>query len=163
MTPPLWLKLKRNWRASWWKWKSWLQTQHSENYDHGIWSHYFMVIRWGNHRNSDRLHFLGLQNHCRWWLQPWNEKTLASWKKSYDQTRQHITKQSHYFADKGLSSQSCVFSSSHVWKWELDYRESWAPKNWCFWTVLLEKILASPWTVRISNQSALKKSLLNIH
>ena len=57
--------------------------------------------------------------------------------------RQHIQKQRHYFADKGLSSQSYDFSSSHVWMWELDHKEGWAPKNWCFWTVLLEKTLES--------------------
>ena len=83
----------------------------------------------------------GLQNHCRWWLQPWNWKTLTPWKKSYDQPRRHIKKQRHYFANKGLSSQSYGFSSSHVSMWELDYKESWAPKNWCFWTVVLEKTL----------------------
>ena len=88
--------------------------------------------------------FGGLQNHCTWWLQPWNSKTLAPWKKTYDQPRQHIKKQSHYFANKGLSSQSYGFSSSHVWMWEVDYRESWALKNWCFWTVVLEKTLESP-------------------
>ena len=91
-----------------------------------------------------RLYFLGLQNHCRWWLQPWNEKTLSPWKKSYDKPRQYIKKQRHSFANKGLSSQSYGFSSSHVWMWELDYKESWAPKNWCFWVVVLEKTLASP-------------------
>ena len=69
---------------------------------------------------------------------------LAPWKKSYDQPRQHIKKQRHYSTNKGLSSQSYGFSSSHVWKWELDYKESWAPKNWCFWTVVLEKTLESP-------------------
>ena len=53
-------------------------------------------------------------------------------------------KQRHYFANKGLSSQGYGFSSSHVWMWELDYKESWAPKNWCFWTVVLEKTLESP-------------------
>ena len=68
---------------------------------------------------------------------------LAPWKKSYDQPRQHIKKQRHYFTSKGLSSQSYGFSSSHVWMWELDYKESWAPKNWCFWTVVLEKTLES--------------------
>ena len=51
------------------EWKSWLKAQHSENEDHCIWSHHFMADRWGN---SDRLYFLGLLNHCRWWLQPWN-------------------------------------------------------------------------------------------
>ena len=69
---------------------------------------------------------------------------LAPWKKSYDQPRQHIKKQRHYFANKGPSSQSYGFSSSHVWMWELDYKESWTLKNWCFWTVVLEKTLESP-------------------
>ena len=62
-----------------------------------------------------------------------------------DQPGQHIKKQRHYFANKGPSSQSYGFSSSHVWMCELDYKESWAPKNWCFWTVVLEKTLESPW------------------
>ena len=69
---------------------------------------------------------------------------LAPWKKSCDQPRQHIKKQRHYFANKGTSSQSYGFSSSHVWIWELDQKESWAPKNWCIWTVVLEKTLESP-------------------
>ena len=69
---------------------------------------------------------------------------LAPWKKSYDQTRQHIIKQRYYFANKGPFSQSFAFSSSHVWMWELDYKESWAPKNWYFWMVVLEKTLESP-------------------
>ena len=71
-------------------------------------------------------------------------KTLAPWKKSYDQPRQHIKKQRHFFVDKGLSGQSYGFSSSHVRMWELDHKESWAPKNWWFWTVVLEKTLESP-------------------
>ena len=71
-------------------------------------------------------------------------KTLAPWKKSYDQPRQCIKKQRYYFTNKVLSSQSYVFSNSHVWMWELDHKESWAPKNWCFWTVVLEKTLESP-------------------
>ena len=58
--------------------------------------------------------------------------------------RQHIKKQRHYFPDKGPSSQSYGFSSSHVWMWELDYKESWAPKNWCFRTVVLEKTWEFP-------------------
>ena len=58
--------------------------------------------------------------------------------------RQHIKKQRHYFVNKGPSSQGYSFSSSHVWMWQLDYKESWVPKNWCFWTVVLEKILESP-------------------
>ena len=72
-----------------------------------------------------------------------NLKMLAPWKKSYDQPWQHIKKQRHYFANKCPSSQSYGFSSSHVWMWELDYKESWELKNWCFWTVVL-KTLESP-------------------
>ena len=66
------------------------------------------------------------------------------WKESYNQPRQHIWKQRHYFANKGPSSQGISFSSSHVWMWELDCEESWVPKNWHFWTVVLEKTLESP-------------------
>ena len=58
--------------------------------------------------------------------------------------KQHIKKQRRNFANKGQSSQSYGRSSSHVWMWELDHKESWVPKNWCFWTVVLEKTLASP-------------------
>ena len=82
---------------------------------------------------------------------------LAPWKKSYDQPRQHIKKQRHYFANRCPSSQSYGFSSSHVWMWELDHKESWAQKNWCFWTVVLEKTLESPLNCKISNQSILKE------
>ena len=69
---------------------------------------------------------------------------LAPWRKSYDKPRQHIKKQRHYFANKGLSSQNYDFSISYVRMWELDHKEGWAPKNWCFWTVVLEKTLESP-------------------
>ena len=89
---------------------------------------HFMANRWRNNGNGDRLYFLGLQNHCRWWLQPWKE--------NYDKLRQHIKKQRHYFTNKGLYSQRYGFPSSHVWMWELDQKESWALKNWCFWTVV---------------------------
>ena len=63
---------------------------------------------------------------------------------SYDKPGQDIKKQRHYFADKSASSQSYGVSSSHVWMWELDYKESWALKNWYFWTVVLDKTLESP-------------------
>ena len=65
------------------------------------------------------------------------------WKESYDQPRWHIKKQRHYFVNSGPSSQGYGFSNSHVWMWELDNKESWVPKNWCFWTVVLEKCLES--------------------
>ena len=71
-------------------------------------------------------------------------KDAYSLEESYDQPRQHIKKQRHCFANKGLSSWGYGFPSGHVWMWELDYKESWAPKNWCFWTVVLEKTLESP-------------------
>ena len=71
-------------------------------------------------------------------------KDTYSLEGNYDQPRQHIQKQRHYFANKGPSSQVYGFSSSHVWMWELDCEESWTLKNWCFWTVLLEKTLESP-------------------
>ena len=119
--------------------KSQLKTQYSKNKGHGIQSHHFMANRWDNNGNNERLYFLGLQNHCRWWLQPWNSKTLAPWKKSYDQLRQHVKKQRHHFADKGPSSQSYGFSSSHIWMWEMDHKEGWALNNWCVWTEVLEK------------------------
>ena len=61
-----------------------------------------------------------------------------------DQPRQHIKKQRHYFTNKVPSSESYGFSSSHVWVWDLHSKESWVPKNWCFWTVVLEKTLESP-------------------
>ena len=69
---------------------------------------------------------------------------LAPWKKSYDKPRQCIKKWRHHFANKGLYNQSYDFSSSHVWMWKLDHKEGWAPKNWCSWTVALEKTLESP-------------------
>ena len=66
---------------------------------------------------------------------------LAPWKKNYDKP---IKKQRHHFANKRPSSQSYSFSSSQVWMWELDHKEVWAPKNWSFWTVVLEKTLIAP-------------------
>ena len=69
---------------------------------------------------------------------------LVPWKKSYDQPRQHIKKQRHYFVNKDPPSQVYGFSGSHVQMWELGYKESWVLKNWCFWTVVLEKTLKSP-------------------
>ena len=68
---------------------------------------------------------------------------LGPWKKSYHKPRWHIKKQRHYFANKGLSSQIYGFSNSHVQMWELDHKENWALRNWCFWTVVLEKTFES--------------------
>ena len=83
---------------------------------------------------------------------------LDPWKKSYDQTRQHIKKQRHYFANKGPCSQSYGFSSSHVWMWKLDYKESWVLKNDAFELWCWRRLLRVPWTARRSNQSILKEN-----
>ena len=71
------------------------------------------------------------------------KRHLLFGRKSYEKPRQHVKKQRYYFSHEGPYSQSYGFSSSRVWMWELDYKESWAPKNWCFWTVVL-KTLESP-------------------
>ena len=81
----------------------------------------------------------------------------ASWKKSYDKTRQCIKKQRHHLLPTNVCIVNYGFSSSHVWMWELDHIEGWELKNWCFWTVVLEKTLESPWTAKRSNQSILKE------
>ena len=69
---------------------------------------------------------------------------LTPWKKSYDKSRQYIKRQRHHFGDNDLISQSYGFSRSHVWMWELDHKEDWAPKKWCFWTVVVEETFESP-------------------
>ena len=126
------------------EWKSWLKAQHIQKTK-------IMasgpITSWqidGEIVETVALYFFGFRNQCRWWLQPWNKKTLTPWKKNYDQPRQHVKKQRRYFANKGPSNQDYGFSRSHIWMWELDYKQSWAPKNWCFWTVVLQKTLESP-------------------
>ena len=74
-----------------------------------------------------------------------------------DKPRQNIKKQRHHFADRGPYSQSCVFSSSHVWMWELDHKEAWVPKNWCFELWCWRRLLRVPWTARRANQSVRKE------
>ena len=85
-------------------------------------------------------YFLGLQNYRRRWLQPWNHKTLAPWKKSYDKPRQHIRKQ------RSLCQQRSIWSKlwSRHESCTVDRKEGCVPRNWCFWTVVLEKTLESP-------------------
>ena len=82
---------------------------------------------------------------------------LTPWKESYDQPRQRVKKQRHYFANKGPSGQGYGFPSGHVWMWELDCEKSWALKNWCFWTAALEKTLESPFDCKEIYQSILKE------
>jgi len=79
---------------------------------------------------------------------------LSLWKKSYDKPRQYVKKQRHHFVNKGPYSQNYGFSSSRVWVWELDHKEGWVPKNWCFWIVVLEKTLGSPVDCKIKPANA---------
>ena len=102
-----------------------------------------MADRWGNNGNIDRL-FSCVPKSLQMVTAAMKLKELAPWKKSYDRPRLCIKKQRHYFANKVPSSQGYGFSSSHVWMWELDHKEGWALKNWCFQIVVLEKILESP-------------------
>ena len=117
------------------------KSQHSNSEGHGIQSHHFMANRQGNNWNSDRLYFLGLQNHCGWWHEI---------KRCWFLGRKAITnldsvlRSRNIFVDKGPLNQSYGFSSSQVWMWELDHKEGWVLKNGCFWTVVLEKTLESP-------------------
>ena len=101
-----------------------------------------MSNRWET-GNSDRLIFLGSRIPAD---DDFSQKLkdAAPWKRSCDQPGQQTKEQRHYFANKCASGQSFGFSSGHVWMWELDYKESRVPKNWCFWTVVLEKTLESP-------------------
>ena len=101
--------------------------------------------------------FGGLQDHCRWWLQPWNEKTLTPWKKSYDQPGQHIKKQRHDIASKGPSSQGYGFPvvMYECESWTIKKAELWridAFELWCW-----RRHLRVPWTARGSNHSILKE------
>ena len=96
--------------------------------------------------------------------------TIWATKEAHEQPRQHIRKQRHHFAHKGPSSQNYGFSPSHIQRWESDHKEGWVPKNWCFWTVVLEKTLESPLDSKIKpvspkgiNPPPKKKKTLNIH
>ena len=93
--------------------------------------------------NSGRLYF-GAPKSLQMMTAAMKLKDACSLEEKYDQPRQHIKRQRHYFTNKGPSSQSYGFSSSHVWMWQLDYKESCVLKNWCFWTVVLDKTLESP-------------------
>ena len=103
-----------------------------------------MANRWGNNGNSERLYFGGLQNHCRWWQQPWIKRCLVLGRKVMTNVDSILKNRDIPLPTKVRLVKAIVFSSSHVWMWELDCEESWVLKNWCFWTVVLEKILESP-------------------
>ena len=102
--------------------------------------------------NSDRLYFLGLQNHCRWWLLPWNWKMLAPWEKSYGQPRQHIKEQRYYFADKGQVFPVVIYGCETRTIKKAERQRMDAFELW-YW----RRLLSVPWTARRSNQSILKE------
>ena len=116
-----------------------------------------MANRWGNNGNSDFILFSWAPESLQMVTAAMKLKDTCSLEEKLWPIRQHIKKQRHYFANKGPSSQDYVFSSGHIWMWELDYKECWVQKNWYFWTVVLERTLESLWTARRSNQSILKE------
>ena len=103
-----------------------------------------MANRWGNNGNSDRFFLLGSKNTTDGDCSHEIKRLLLLRRRAMINLDSIFKKQRHYFANKGPSSQSFGFSSSHVWMWEQDYKESWALKNWCFWTVMLEKTFENP-------------------
>ena len=125
------------------EWKSWLKAQHSENEDHGIWSHHFWEIDEETVETVSDFILGGSKitadGDCSHEI-----KTCLLLGRKVMTNLDSIQKQRHYFANKGPSSQGYGFSSGHVGMWELDCEEGWVPKNWCFWTVVLEKTLENP-------------------
>ena len=130
--------MKRNWRASWWgwkrEWKSWLKTQHSKNKNHGIGSHHFMANRWGKSENSDRIYFLGFQNHCHHEI----KRHLLLGRKAMTNLDSVFKSRDITLRTKGCVVKTMVFSSSHVWMWKLDQ-------------IVLEKTLESPLDCKIKS------------
>ena len=122
------------------EWKSWLKTQHSENQDHGIQSHCFIANRWGDSGNSERLYFFGLQNHCSHEI----KRCLLLGRKAMTNIDSLLKSKVITLPTKVCLVKAMVFPVSHVWMWELGYKESWVLNNWCFWTMVLEKTLESP-------------------
>ena len=115
-----------------------------------------MANRWQNNGNSESL-FWRFQNHCRWWLQSWNEKTLAPWEKSYDQPRQHIRKQRCYFANKVHLVKAMIFPVVvyGCGSWTIKKAERQRIDSFDLWR--WRRLLRVPWTTKRSNQSILKE------
>ena len=103
-----------------------------------------MGNRWGNSGNSVRLYFSGLQNHCRWWLHHEIKRHLLLGRKVTTNLDSIFKSRDITLPTKVRLVKAIVFYCCHIWMWELDCEESWELKNWCFWTVVLEKTLESP-------------------
>ena len=131
-----------------WEWKRRVKKL---AWGHGIPYHHFMANRSGKGGNRVRFYFLGLQNHCRQSLQPWHLKTLAPCLKVMTNLDSILKSRDITLPTKMHLIKAIVFSRNHVWMWELDHKQGWAPKNWCFQIVVLEKTLASP--LEISQES----------
>ena len=140
-------------KTSWWgergQWKSWLKTQHSKSKNHGIWFHHFIANRWGKNASSDRF-FHGLQNHCRWWLQPWNKGHLLLGRKAMTNLERVLKSRDITLLTKVHRVKAMVFPV-------VMYRcESWTIKKAeCWRTDAFElrwrRLLRVPWTARRSN------------
>ena len=117
-----------------------------------IWPHHCMAKERENVEGMTDYPFLGSKITVHGdWLEPWNQKTIASWQESNDKPRQCAEKQRHYSTGKGLYHQGYGVPSSHMWLWELDYKETRMPKNWCLWTVVLEKTPERPLDCKIKS------------
>ena len=103
-----------------------------------------MANKWGNIGNSDRLYFVGLQNCCRWWLQPWNSKKLAPCARKTMTNLDSILKGRDITFPTKVCLVSYGFSSIHVRMWELIHKEGWVPKNWYLQTMVLQETPESP-------------------
>ena len=123
--------------------KCWPKAQHSENEDHGFQSHHFMANRWGNNWNSDKVYFLGFQITADCDCSHEIKRRLVLGRKAMTNLDSIFKSRDLTLPTKVCLVKAMVFLVD-VWMWELDYKENWAPKNWCFWTVVLEKTLESP-------------------
>ena len=136
------------------EWKSWLKTQHSKNKDHGIQFHHFIAKRWENNGNTDRLYFLGLQNHCRWWLQPWIKRHLLLGRKAITNLDSILKSRDITLLTKVCSVKAMVFPIVMYGceRWSINKVECQIIDAFelCCWRRL-------SWTARRSNQSILKE------
>ena len=139
------------------EWKSWLKTQHSKNKDHGIQFHHFIAKRWENNGNTDRLYFLGLQNHCRWWLQPWIKRHLLLGRKAITNLDSILKSRDITLLTKVCSVKAMVFPIVMYGceRWSINKVECQIIDAFelCCW----RRLLRVPWTTKRSNQSILKE------
>ena len=156
MTPPWWQKARGTKEPldedEIGEWKIWLKTQCSKNEkDDGKASGPITSWQIDGEKMETMADFISWAPKLLWTVSTATKlKMLAPWKQSYDKTRQHIKKQRHHILDKGLIVKAMVFPVVMYECWELNHKEGWALKSWCFWIVVLEKILESP--LEIKNQ-----------